>query len=109
MERHGLTGLLYASQARRVQPSAGAIARLQEQYLITCASNMRALKQLEEIAFAFTKYGIPMIVLKGCAAILFLYDGLGLREFDDIDLLIQERHLADARKIMEELGYESAD
>jgi|GEM_PF-1709007 len=104
--RHGLNGLLYREVRQGGAPIPADIsASLRGCYLHRVAENMLVLKQLERIACAFTSRGVPLIALKGAAALLSLYDDVGCREISDIDLLVEEHALTEAKNIMEELGY----
>ena len=106
--RHGLMGLLYASQPSDSQLSTGSLLALKNHYRGAFLANVLALEQLNVILRAFNRYGVPVVVLKGCSALLFLYDRIAWREIGDIDLLIQETHIDSARRIMTELGYISS-
>lgn len=104
---HGLEPMLYRciSSADGLNLPPDVVSRLAQRYYGQAARNAVALHQLEEIAKAFAEHGVPVIALKGAAAILWLYDDIGCRVITDLDLLVPEEHIGAAAKTMEELGY----
>src|SRR5262249_32955104 len=88
--RDGLSGLLYALQPINSPLSSELRAGLRSGYRQGFAANLQALDQLAGIVRAFQQGGVPVLVLKGCSALLFLYDSIAWREIGDIDLLIRE-------------------
>ena len=69
--------------------------------------NLRYLSELKRIVSACTEKNIPVIALKGIYLANTVYENIGLREMNDIDLLVTEKCLAETADIMVELGYES--
>ncbi len=67
--------------------------------------NIRMMHQLEWIAARFNQAGIPVMVLKGAALLLTLYDRPDEREMTDIDLLVKPADLDRAQELLEELGH----
>ncbi|MGQ9697824.1 MAG: nucleotidyltransferase domain-containing protein [Armatimonadota bacterium] len=106
LEYHGLTPLLWhcASDACDLLPEE-ARAQFHVRLLGLAARNAVAIHQLEELARAFSEAGIPVIALKGAAAVLWLYDDIACRVITDLDLLVPERHIDAAARTLEELGY----
>jgi hypothetical protein len=61
--------------------------------------------ELERILATLNRDQIPAIALKGAALNRLVYGDLGLRPVGDVDLLIEEKHLGRARRLIDELGY----
>lgn len=103
-ERHGLAGA-----AHRVAQDAGdeAIAkRWGEIYRAQVMTALQAQRQLRELGDAFAEREIPLVVLKGAAALTGLYRDPGHRNLSDLDLLIPYDRMGEAREIMAAAGYE---
>ncbi len=58
----------------------------------------------EEILADFARRGVPVVVLKGASFADRLYPDPALRSFSDIDILVPERTLAEARSALAEAG-----
>jgi hypothetical protein len=59
---------------------------------------------LERIALRFNGAGIPLMVLKGAALNLTVYERPSERAMADLDLLVKPEHTDDARALLEEAG-----
>ncbi len=107
-EQHELTGLLGACERQwrvRTLDANGSLDGARRSHLVQVARNTWALAQLEEITAAFAAHGVRVMALKGAAALLWLYDDIGLRSLSDLDLLVEEAALPAVRRTMAELGY----
>lgn len=62
-------------------------------------------RSLEEVLSVFDSEGIEVLRLKGIAYIDDLYADPGERPMGDLDLLVQDRQVADALGVLNELGY----
>ncbi|MGC8833941.1 MAG: nucleotidyltransferase domain-containing protein [Armatimonadota bacterium] len=102
---HGLEPMLYRCISNEDALPPEIVAHLTQRYYGQAARNAVALHQLEEIAKAFAEYGVPVIALKGAAAILWLYDDIACRVITDLDLLVPRSDVDRAVKAMSELGY----
>ena len=60
----------------------------------------RLLKQLED-------RGVPALAFKGPVLAWWLYDHPGLREFQDLDVLVEQSHVPRAQEVLKELGYDT--
>lgn len=102
----GLCGLLLEALADResdVPPSV--IDGLTGERTRIASVNSHFLSGLERIAEAFEREGIDVMVLKGAALLLCLYEHPGLRPMCDIDLLIRPADAGRAERLLAELGY----
>jgi len=106
-KRHGLTPLLYrsVSDLGDCRIPTELCASLRKHYVVQIARNVRALQQLEEIAEALRDRGIRLIVLKGAAALLWLYKDIACRTMADLDLMVREESAAELDMTMKDLGY----
>lgn len=66
--------------------------------------NLRMMRLLQRIATKFNDAAIPLMVLKGAALNLTLYDRCDERSMSDIDLLIHPKDVDKACALFEELG-----
>jgi hypothetical protein len=80
--------------------------RCQEVYFQTLANNTLLYQELTSILNAFQQAGIPLVVLKGAALAITVYDDIGLRPMGDLDLLVQPSHLERAISLFKHLGYQ---
>jgi hypothetical protein len=108
LECHSLTPILFhcIDDLESILPE-DRVSELRMRRLGQAARNALAVHQLEEIARAFGERGIPVIALKGAAAILWLYDDIACRTITDLDLLVPEHSIDAAPEILESLGYSS--
>lgn len=70
-----------------------------------CVRNEGTLLQ---VASALEGEGVPFAVLKGCATAHLDYDEPSLRQFGDVDLLVDSEDLARTRHALEERGWRQA-
>ncbi len=85
----------------------GHTEQLRQSYLFIAAQNMLTLRDAEIILTAFQKSGIPAAGLKGIFLLENVYDDVGARSMNDIDLLVRKQDLPQCLKLMRELGYET--
>ncbi|MGH7248337.1 MAG: nucleotidyltransferase domain-containing protein, partial [Pseudomonadota bacterium] len=104
---HGVMPLVYrffADHSPDAMP-AGAIAAWRGDYVANALRNLRLARELARIAPALEARGIRTIALKGPALALAAYGDLALRQFTDLDLLIDENDLPRAADFLAESGY----
>ncbi len=79
--------------------------RLAEPALTSLAlQNLSRMRMLERIATKFNEAGTPLLLLKGGALLLTLYDRLDARAMDDLDLMVRPQDFNRAMSLLEELG-----
>ncbi|NOZ51352.1 MAG: nucleotidyltransferase family protein [Chloroflexi bacterium] len=61
--------------------------------------------EFRQIAIALQAEGIAVIVLKGLYLASSVYESIGLREMNDIDLMVRRQSVAPAAEILTHLGY----
>lgn len=64
--------------------------------------------ELNRVAALFSESGIPFISFKGPVLAIDLYGDLALREYNDIDIIVAERHIAEAEQCLMALSYHNA-
>jgi hypothetical protein len=78
-----------------------------QRYLSQAVACLR-LEQIIGICEHFTAAGIPIVLLKGAALALTVYDEPLLRPMADIDIWLQPEHLAGAADLLQGLGFQLA-
>ncbi|HUT05018.1 MAG TPA: nucleotidyltransferase family protein [bacterium] len=101
--KHGLLPTLYAYLSSEVRSSLRD--SLAGDYKATKQVNLDALSELEAIAVAASKAGVPVVALKGPSLAFTLYGDPALRPFADLDLLISSDDFERAETILTTLGY----
>lgn len=71
--------------------------------------NQKLSSQLVEVCGLFNRHGIQPLLLKGAITLVTeCYPNIGVRVMNDLDMLIPEERLADAREILYQAGYADA-
>src|SRR5205085_7418788 len=86
--RHGL--LVPPDTASDPAPPPELLAAWRREYRQQTARSLLALGQLRELAEAFSRREVPVIALKGAAALGRLYEDPAFRPMQDLDLLVHE-------------------
>ena len=79
---------------------------LRARYFETLLHNEGIFRELERLMPQFERAEIPVVVLKGACFALTIYPDIGLRQMDDLDLLVPASRLADAVAIAKSAGFE---
>lgn len=108
LDDHALLPTLHlAAPHARPNPLPSPMAEpLERAYLAALARSRRLVTQAAAVASAAGQAGIDLVVLKGVAALLWLYDDPGIRVVSDLDLMIRPGRLRDMHSMMLGLGYE---
>jgi hypothetical protein len=72
------------------------------------SENERRVAALRGLVEALGRSGVDAVVMKGPALAVSLFGDVGLRPFDDLDLLVPAAQVAEAQRVLRELGYRSA-
>ena len=108
---HGVLPLLHrnvSALCSNLVP-ADTLARLRQKTQAGALLNRSLAHELGKVCEAFDMQGVPVIPIKGATLALSAYGDLTLRDFSDMDLLIPERAMGEARAILLALGYEQKD
>lgn len=79
--------------------------KLQQSYYITFSRSTMLYAHFSKAVNAFNEAGIKVIALKGIYLSEHLYIDSGLRQFSDIDLLVNEEDGIKCISILEQIGY----
>jgi len=103
--RSGLAGIVLKNTAacRRDVPRS-ATEQLRAAAMTVAATNLNLLAEMRRLARAFHQAGVPLMLLKGAALNLSLYDSPELRPMDDLDLLIRPQQVGVALEVLERIG-----
>ena len=105
--RHMVTSLLYwhvNAICRDAVPQA-ILQRLHSHFLKSAKSNLFFTAELLRIIDLFDKNGIKAIPFKGPVLGITLYEDPALREFVDLDVLVQKGNVFRALRLLPALGY----
>ena len=107
---HGVRPLVYHSLRTICWESVPEKARLELSrfYSANSAKNRFLAGELLHILQQFEADHILAVPLKGPVLAAVVYGDLALREFTDLDILIQERDIRKAREILSNQGYRSS-
>ena len=74
-------------------------------YRDTAMRNLRLCGELAHVARALSTRDVPVLVLKGAFLVGEIYRDVGLREMNDLDILVRVEHLSAAVDVLRERGY----
>ncbi len=78
------------------------LPQLKDSYMRNTARNVLLLKQLKALKKQAEQKGIKIILLKGAALAMSVYNEIGLRPMDDIDILVEQKHVDRIKELMEQ-------
>ena len=81
-----------------------AAARLRDSHQRTAMRNMARLRELARLLRGLGQHGIDVVVLKGAYLASAVYDDPALRDMSDVDVLVRRCDLANAYRVLLELG-----
>jgi len=81
---------------------------LQNAYRETTLRNLRSYGELHHLFATLDRENIPLLVLKGMFLAEAVYGHIGLREMNDIDLLVHQQHLPRIVEQLSTCGYDPA-
>jgi hypothetical protein len=91
---------------RRWPETANQAVRLgQRAYLATWRKSRERMAMLGEVAAELERSGIQTMALKGAALVLRHYRDAGLRDMSDFDILVRDRDVEQAARVLGRLGY----
>jgi hypothetical protein len=105
--RHDTLALAYWN-LHRICPDlvpSGVLEPLRARYEAGAAESQLLAEELVEILSVLDSQGIPAVPYKGAALAARLYGDLSLRGFGDIDIVICEREVLRARRLLIDRGY----
>lgn len=107
--RHGVMPLLFWQINANLPEIAPAefMTRLREHFYLNAARNHFLTEELVRVLRLFEEQNIPAIPYKGPALALSIYGDTALRQFSDLDLLIQRKDVVRASDVLRTHGYTS--
>jgi len=81
------------------------VDRLEDAYRRNTFRNLRLSAEFRRMALSMQEADIPIIALKGLYLASAVYEQIGLREMNDIDLLAPRQNMAQAANVLSDLGY----
>jgi hypothetical protein len=103
----GVAPLLYhAVRGEGLLPST-VEQTLRGDYFANASRNVLLLRALEDALQALERESVPVITLKGAALAETVYGNVAVRPMGDLDLLVRERQVPTAARVLLELGYRS--
>lgn len=105
--RQNLASLMYSKISNLPLTNISKVAMdfLKSSATSTTFFNMMLVTELKKILNALNNANIPVIVLKGAYLIKEIYPCINQRQMADIDLLLPQEKILEARKILGNLGY----
>ncbi len=110
-EYHGVEPLLYASLSKVASDLVPAefLIRLRQKVQVGGLLNRYLAQELSKLCDEFALRGVPVIPIKGATLATVAYGDLSLRDFTDLDLLVPESSVGEARAFLTKIGYERRD
>ena len=81
--------------------------RLRTHYFANLTKNLAARKELVQVIDALRRYAVTAVPYKGPVLAEKTYGDIGLRHFNDLDVLVREEDLEQTVSVLQRLGYES--
>ena len=105
---HGLVPLLqkHLTAAAADLVPGQVLARLKRESVANSQSVLHLIGKQLKVYRTLQEHGIRVAIFKGALLAQMAYGEVGLRQAGDIDLLIHSRDFAQARSLLESLGYE---
>lgn len=108
---HGLMPLLHwhlgSAEASGVPPAVRD--ELRRHFEANTRRNLKLTGELLRLLSLFEYHGIPAVPFKGPLLAASAYGNLALREFVDVDIVVRQRDVLAATKVLGSLGYRPAD
>lgn len=108
--RHGVAALVYTNLEKlgflQYLPTEHCES-LHNALLVNISRNARYAKETEGLVSILNSHNIKIVLLKGLALELSVYDNCGLRQMTDVDVLLKREDCGRARKILMENGFTS--
>jgi hypothetical protein len=105
--KHGVISLLYQSLKKTCPDSvpADVLNQLHDYSIANTIRNMSLTDELFRILQIFELHNIPAIPYKGPVLAASVYGDIALRQFSDLDILIQERDVLKVKDLLMSQGY----
>lgn len=106
--RHGLMPLLYKNlkETHRNALPEEILGQIRNYFLINAGRNLMLNEELFKLLRLFETHGVSAIPYKGPTLATCAYGDVTLRQFSDLDILIEKKDLKKARDLIIPLGYQ---
>ncbi|MCM1567445.1 MAG: nucleotidyltransferase family protein [Dehalobacter sp.] len=109
LDIHGILPYFYKQLTARptplMLPPPEAMGSMRRNYLQTASKSVVVEKVVKNVMSAFKKEGIDVLLLKGPAFAVYLYNNPGVRPYSDIDLLVYPEDVPRSCEVLKGLGY----
>lgn len=102
---HGVTPLLYRNIINTCPNAIYVPQQLRTYFYANALNNELLIQELLNLLNLFDRYKISVIPFKGPVAAKLIYGDVALREFSDLDFLIQQRDLPEIKRLLISQGY----
>jgi hypothetical protein len=112
MELHGIASLIAYNLSNgdfTCQIPQPYVDKLNQIYNNTLYRNVVISNELARILSAFNQHGVDVLPLKGTVLAEVLYGNPALRSVTDIDVLVNQSNMDQARHLLKELGYKQVE
>lgn len=108
---HGVGPLLYRSLSAYCSDLVPleSLTQLRRRTQAVALLNRLLAREIVVLCEAMAARGVPVIPIKGATLAASIYGDVALRDFNDMDLLVPERAIADAQAVLLASGYERND
>jgi putative nucleotidyltransferase-like protein len=108
---HGIGSLLHRSLSAFCSDlvPVESLTQLRRRAQAVALLNRLLAQEIVVLCEAMAARGVPVIPIKGATLAASIYGDLALRDFNDMDLLVPERAIADAQAVLLASGYEMKD
>lgn len=91
--------------AGEISPPTQVLAGLRQAHFEAAARSMLMLCEAQQVLSALAQQGLAVIGLKGLYLVEHVYRDVGLRNFGDLDLMVQKSAIPQAMAVLQGLGY----
>lgn len=104
--RAGLAGIvLDVARGHGVDLPQRVVDTLRDRAGLVAANNLGLMKELARLLGQFNRAGLPVMLLKGAALNLTIYNQPGLRPMSDLDLMVHPQDTQRACDLLEQCGF----
>lgn len=85
------------------------LSKLKQQWLDNSLQNMIYFAELEAVLRKSAEASVPVVVLKSIPLLESVYQEIGTRVLNDLDILVKREHLSKMENLLSDLGYSYYD
>jgi hypothetical protein len=105
--RHGLAPLLYKNlkSASPEKVPETVMDQLRNHFLVVAGHNLLRTQELLKLLHLFESHDVFAVPYKGPVLAESIYGDIGLRQFSDLDILVQQENVSKAKDLLVSNGY----